>query len=110
MEASSADVERDFSTYREAAAGIGRPPEPVTVLHDDKPSVVIVSAAEYARLTRRDQPALPTENLPQWIVNQIEAGEMDTALLTSTITAEISLPGLTSGLMPELTPNLRPPD
>jgi PHD/YefM family antitoxin component YafN of YafNO toxin-antitoxin module len=49
----------------------------VTVLHYNKPSVVIVSAAEYARLKRRDKQVLLTEELPEWLVDRIATSEMD---------------------------------
>ena len=41
----STEVQRNFGVYREMAEGSHAAPEPVTVLHGDKPSVVIVSAA-----------------------------------------------------------------
>ena len=49
-EVSSAEVQRNFGTYREIAEGTRAEPEAVTVLHYNKPSVVIVSATECARL------------------------------------------------------------
>jgi PHD/YefM family antitoxin component YafN of YafNO toxin-antitoxin module len=76
-EVSSAEVARNFGTYREIAEGAGAEPETVTVLHYNKPSVVIVAAAEYARLKRRDKQVLLTEDLPEWLVERIAAGEMD---------------------------------
>lgn len=76
-QASSAEVARNFSTYREIADGSRGTPEPVTVLHYNKPSVVIVAADEYARLKRRDKRAMATEDLPEWLVNQIAETEMD---------------------------------
>jgi len=44
---SSAEVSKNFSTYyREMADGSRGAPEPVLVLHYNKPSVVIVAADE----------------------------------------------------------------
>lgn len=77
MEVSSAEVQRNFGSYREKAEGAHGDPEPVFVMHYNKPSVVIVSAAEYGRLKRRDKRPLATEELPEWLVNQIAASEMD---------------------------------
>lgn len=71
---SSAEVSKNFGAYREMAEGS---PEPVTVLHYNKPSVVIVAADEYARLKRRDKRVMATEDLPEWLINQIATTEMD---------------------------------
>lgn len=76
-EVSSAEVQRNFGTYRELAEGNSGAPEPVTVLHYNKPSVVIVSADEYARLKRRDKQVLAAEDLPRVLVDLIAATEMD---------------------------------
>ncbi|HEY0417959.1 MAG TPA: type II toxin-antitoxin system Phd/YefM family antitoxin [Acetobacteraceae bacterium] len=77
VEASSAEVQRNFGTFREMAEGAHGAPEPVTVLHYNKPSVVIIAAEEYARLKRRDKRVLAAEELPEWLVDQIAATEMD---------------------------------
>ena len=69
---SSADVQKNFGEYRVAAEN-----EPVQVMHYNKPSVVIVSAEEYNRLKARDKMSMPTEDLPEWLVEQIAASEMD---------------------------------
>jgi hypothetical protein len=53
-EVSSAEVQRNFGTYRERAEGAHGTPEPVTVMHYNKPSVVIIAAEEYARLKQKD--------------------------------------------------------
>ena len=74
---SSAEVSKNFGTYRELVVGSGGAPEPVTVLHYNKPSVVIVAADEYERLKRRDKRAMATEDLPQWMIDQIATTEMD---------------------------------
>jgi len=72
VEASSADVSRNFSQYREKAEA-----EPVVVLHYNKPSVVIISAQEFERLKRRDKQALSIEEMPEWLVKQVINGKMD---------------------------------
>ncbi len=74
---SSAEVSKNFSTYREMAEGTRGAPEPVLVLHYNKPSVVIVAADEYARLKRRDRVIGATEDLPEWLALQISMTEMD---------------------------------
>jgi hypothetical protein len=76
-EISSVEAQRNFGTYREIAEGSAADPEMVTVLHYNKPSVVIASAAEYARLKRRDKQVLLTEELPEWLVDRIATSEMD---------------------------------
>jgi PHD/YefM family antitoxin component YafN of YafNO toxin-antitoxin module len=70
-EISSAEVSKNFSRYREIADGSRGAPEPVLVLHYNKPSVVIVAAEEYARLKRRDRVAGATEDLPEWLARRI---------------------------------------
>ena len=72
IEASSAEVQKDFRGYREKAEQ-----EPVLVLDGDKPSVVILAADEYARLRRRDKRAMSTDDLPEWLVDRIAGTEMD---------------------------------
>ena len=76
-EVSSAEVQRNFGAYREIAEGCEAEPQAVTALHDNKPSVSIASAADYARLKRRDKQVMLTEDLPRWLVEHIAAGEMD---------------------------------
>lgn len=68
---SSADVQKNFGEYRSIAES-----EPVFVMHYNKPSVVIVSAEEYSRLKSRDKQSMATEDLPEWLVEQIAASEM----------------------------------
>ena len=76
-EVSSAEVGRNFSTFRELAEGSRGAREPVLVLHYNKPSVVIVAAEEYAILKRRDRAVGATEDLPEWLARQIAETEMD---------------------------------
>lgn len=77
VEVSSAEVQRNFGAYREKAEGSRGEPEPVTVMHYNKPSVVIVAADEYARLKRRDKRVVATDDLPEWMVDLIGRAEMD---------------------------------
>ncbi len=76
-EISSAEVSGNFNTVREIADGTGGIAEPVLVLHDNKPSFVIVAAAEYARLKRRDRVVGATQDLPEWLALQIAKTEME---------------------------------
>jgi hypothetical protein len=77
VNAASTEAQRDFGAYRELAEGSRGAPEPVTVLHGDRPSVAIVSAAEFARLKQRDKRTMATEELPEWPVDRIATSEMD---------------------------------
>ncbi|MSP03308.1 MAG: type II toxin-antitoxin system Phd/YefM family antitoxin [Acetobacteraceae bacterium] len=77
VEVTSTEAQRNFGLYRELAEGAHAASEPVTVLHGDKPSVVILSAAGFARLKQRDKRSMATEDLPEWLVDQIAASEMD---------------------------------
>ena len=78
IDASSADVSRRFSAFREVAEGVGgAAPEPVRVMLYNKPAVVIVQADEYERLKRRDKLALAIEELPADLVDRIAATTMD---------------------------------
>jgi len=54
VDVSSAEVQRNFGAYRERAEGAHGTPEPVIVMHYNKPSVVIIAAEEYERLKRKD--------------------------------------------------------
>jgi prevent-host-death family protein len=69
---SSGDVQKNFGEYRTIAEA-----EPVHVSHYNKPSVVIVSAEEYARLKKRDKQIMATEDLPESLIEQIAISEMD---------------------------------
>jgi len=72
VEVSSAEAGRNFSTYREKAAS-----EPVVVLHYNKPSVVMISAQEFARLKRRDKKIMAVEEMPNWLAELVINGTMD---------------------------------
>jgi hypothetical protein len=75
-EISSAEVSKKLNAYREIADGSRGAPEPVLVLHYNKPSIVIVAADEYARLKRRDRVVGATEDLPEWLALQTANTEM----------------------------------
>ncbi|RAI54713.1 type II toxin-antitoxin system Phd/YefM family antitoxin [Roseicella frigidaeris] len=78
LEVSSAEVSKSFGVYREKAEGSrGAAPEPVRVLHYNKPAVVIVQADEYERLKRRDKMSLAIEELPEDLIDQIASSTMD---------------------------------
>lgn len=79
-EVSSAEVRRNFGVYREMAKGAHGAPEPMMVLHYNKPSVAIVAASGYPRLKRRDKRVMVTEDLPEWPVGRIASAEMDPRL------------------------------
>lgn len=65
-EVSSAEVQRNFGAYRERAEGVNGPPEPVMVMHYNKPSVVIIAAEEYERLKRKDAIMIAAEAMPSF--------------------------------------------
>lgn len=78
IEANSSEVSSRFEAFREhAEGGSGRAPEPVLVMHDSKPSVVIVDASEWDRLKRRDKISGRTEDLPEYIVQLVAAARME---------------------------------
>ena len=78
LEVSSAEVSKSFGVYRERAEGSrGVAPEPVRVMHYNKPSVVIVEASEWERLKRRDKMSLAIEELPEDLIDQVAATIMD---------------------------------
>jgi len=88
-EISSGEVPKTFSTDREMAGGTRGVPEPVLVLHDNKPSVVIVAADEYARLKRRDRVVGATEDLPGWLALLISKTEMDRSFNTRDVLRQL---------------------
>lgn len=78
LDVSSAEVAKSFGVYRERAEGArGAAPEPVRVMHYNKPSVVIIRADEYERLKRRDKMSLAIEELPEDLVERVAATTMD---------------------------------
>jgi prevent-host-death family protein len=54
----SAEAQKNFGRYRERALA-----EPVVVTHYGKPSVVIISAAEYERLKELDRRVMRLDNM-----------------------------------------------
>ena len=64
VEVSSAEVQRNFGAYRERAEGANGVPEPVIVMHYNKPSVVIIAAEDYERLKRKDGIMIAAEAMP----------------------------------------------
>jgi prevent-host-death family protein len=72
VEVSSAEAGRNFSLYRVQAES-----EPVVVLHYNKPSVVMISAAEFERLKRRDKTVMAVEEMPDWLAELVVSGRMD---------------------------------
>ena len=63
---SSAEVQRNFGAYRERAEGAHGTPEPVMVMHYNKPSVVIIAVDEYERLKRKDAVIAMAEAMPSF--------------------------------------------
>lgn len=75
---SSAEIQQNFGNYRKLAEGSpDMAPEAITVMHYNKPSVVIVSATEYARLKRRDKEVHAVEDLPEGLVDLVARTRMD---------------------------------
>lgn len=70
-ETTAAEVQKNFGEFRALAER-----EPVVVTRYNKPSVVILSAEEYARLKRRDKKAMASEDVPDWLAEKIEATRM----------------------------------
>jgi hypothetical protein len=67
VDVSAAEVQRNFGAYRERAEGTHGTPEPVTVMHYNKPSVVIIGAEEYERLKRKDAAVMmAAETMPSF--------------------------------------------
>ncbi len=80
-EVSSAEVQRNFGVYRERAEGLHGTPEPVTVLHYNKPSVVIISAEEYDRLKRQDGMVMvAAEAMPTYSFGDVKASPVPKAV------------------------------
>ncbi len=68
-EVSSAEVQRNFGAYRERAEGAHGMPEPVIVMHYNKPSVVIIAAGDYERLKRNEGIIVAAEAMPSFPVD-----------------------------------------
>ena len=68
---SSADVQKNFGTYRELAQD-----EPIVVQHYGAPSVVVLSISEYDRLRSLDRQILSLDDLSDDDLNDIAAAEI----------------------------------
>lgn len=69
--ATAADVAKNFGAFREQAQT-----EPVVVTQYGKPSVVILSAEEYARLQELDRRILRLEDLSDVELGELAAAEI----------------------------------
>ena len=69
--ATAADVAKNFGTYREQAQH-----DPVVVTQYGKPSVVILSAAEYERLRELDRRILRLEEMTDAELEEMIAAEI----------------------------------
>jgi hypothetical protein len=68
--ATAAEVQRDFPAWQERALH-----EPVGVVCDGEPLVVLVATAEYERLKRRDRRAMRVEELDAATLAALAAAE-----------------------------------
>ena len=66
----AAEVQRHFALWQDRALT-----QPVAVTSRGRPRVVMISAAEFERLRRRDRQALRVEELPEELVAAIAATE-----------------------------------
>jgi PHD/YefM family antitoxin component YafN of YafNO toxin-antitoxin module len=69
---SSTDFAKEIDRYQDAALT-----QPVIVTRDGRDWLVMISAEEYARLTRRDRRVFRTEDLTDEEVEQIASVRMD---------------------------------
>ena len=67
----SAEAQKNFGRYREAALG-----EPVVVTQYGKPSVVIISAAEYERLKELDRRVMLLDEMSDAEIAEMAASEI----------------------------------
>jgi prevent-host-death family protein len=70
----SAEVQKNFGRYREHALG-----EPVVVTQYGKPSVVIISAAEYERLKELDRRVLRLDQMSDADIAEMAEAEIPPA-------------------------------
>ena len=63
---SSAEVQKNFGHYKDAARA-----EPVVVTQYGKPAVVIIAAAEYARLKELDRRVLRLDDMPDSAIEEM---------------------------------------
>ena len=71
LSVSSAEFQRGFGRYREAAQR-----EPVTITNPGRESLVLLSAEEYRRLKRRDRVAVRVEDLSEEDIQAIMSAEI----------------------------------
>jgi len=67
----SAEAQKNFGRYREQALA-----EPIVVTQYGKPSVVIVSAAEYQRLKELDRRVMLLDELPDAVIEEMAEAEI----------------------------------
>jgi PHD/YefM family antitoxin component YafN of YafNO toxin-antitoxin module len=65
---SERDLERNCGQVQEAALH-----EPVAITHDGRERLVLLDAAEYARLKRRDKQVIAIEDMPEAFIRALEA-------------------------------------
>jgi len=70
----SAEAQKNFGRYRERALG-----EPVVVTQYGKPSVVIISAAEYERLRELDRRVLLLDEMAEAEIVEMAEAEIPAA-------------------------------
>jgi PHD/YefM family antitoxin component YafN of YafNO toxin-antitoxin module len=69
---SERDLERNCGQVQEAALR-----EPVAIVHDGRDRLVLLDAAEYARLKRRDKQVIAIEEMPDDFIRALEAPYYD---------------------------------
>jgi PHD/YefM family antitoxin component YafN of YafNO toxin-antitoxin module len=71
MRVSTADFIKNYSSLADRALG-----EPVTITKHGRDRLVMVSAAEYERLKRRDRQVFQSADLPDAVLEQIAKAEV----------------------------------
>lgn len=71
MRVSTADFIKNYSSLADRALG-----EPVTITKHGRDRLVVVSAAEYERLKRRDRQVFQSADLPDTVLEQIAKAEV----------------------------------
>ncbi|MBW0150753.1 MAG: type II toxin-antitoxin system Phd/YefM family antitoxin [Phenylobacterium sp.] len=71
MRVSTADFIKNYSSLADRALG-----EPVTITKHGRDRLVMVSAAEYERLKRRDRQVFQSADLPAAVLEQIAKAEV----------------------------------
>ena len=75
MRVSTADFIKNYSSLADRALG-----EPVTITKHGRDRLVMVSAAEYERLKRRDRQVFQSADLPDAVLEQIAKAEVPAEL------------------------------